>query len=64
VAISVTAAQHRMSTARVVEALRRSHVKAPIFIGGAGVGERDAVRVGADQWVPDVESLIEVLRTR
>ncbi len=64
VAISVTASQHRTSTARVIEALRRSHVKAPIFIGGAGVGERDAVRVGADRWVPDVESLVEVLRAR
>lgn len=63
VAIGVTAAQHRASTARLIETLRRSELNVPIVVGGTGLSERDAQRLGADQWMPDVDSLVAMLRT-
>lgn len=64
VAIGVTAAQHRAATTRLIETLRAARLEVPIVVGGAGLSERDAQRIGADRWVPDVASLIEILQAR
>lgn len=63
VAISVTAKSHRLSAAAAVHALRESGVSAPIVIGGAAVNSKDAPDLGADCWVPDIDSFVRFIRT-
>src|SRR5487761_2306425 len=62
VVISVTAAQHRGSTATLVARLRDEGLSAPIVVGGAALNERAAEDIGADGWAPDVASLVALLR--
>jgi len=62
VAISVTSTQHRASAATLVQALRASGLVAPIVVGGSALSERDAMAVGADEWAPDLDTLVRILR--
>lgn len=57
IAISVMTPQIRPSAADLIESLRRTDVRVPIYIGGAGVDAASATELGADHWAPDVSAV-------
>ncbi|HUX03406.1 MAG TPA: cobalamin-dependent protein [Acidimicrobiales bacterium] len=63
VVISVTATRHRKSAEMLVRSLRASGLAVPIVVGGAVLSERDALAMGADRWVPDIDALVSSLQT-
>lgn len=54
IAISVITMQSRPSARQLIVALRRSEVRAPIFLGGSGVDATSARDLGADHWADDI----------
>lgn len=63
VSICVTLDRHRGSARKLVQSLRSSGLVSPIMVGGAGLNERNAQDLGADRWTPDIDALIEFLRS-
>ena len=61
VAISVVTQGSQLSAGHLVDALRRADVRAPIYVGGAGVDVASAFELGADHWAPDVSVVASAL---
>ncbi len=57
IAISVTTPQSQPSARELIDALRRSDVRAPIHLGGFGVDEASAHELGADHWAANVDNM-------
>ncbi|HEY6377740.1 MAG TPA: cobalamin-dependent protein [Candidatus Dormibacteraeota bacterium] len=53
VGVAVTMPGRLPAARRLVRALRRAGVRAPILVGGAGITEAEATRIGADLWARD-----------
>lgn len=61
VAIAVTLPASREAAGRLVGALREAGLSVPVVVGGAGVDEGEALRLGADRWAGDAAQLAHVL---
>lgn len=61
VGIAVTTTGRHAVAGRLVEALRRADVGVPIILGGSGIDELDARKLGADQWANGAGRLVGLL---
>lgn len=61
VAITVTTKRRDAAVRRLVAALRAEHIAVPIMVGGSGIDEQAARRLGADAWGNDAPQLEHLL---
>ena len=61
VGIAVTTPQRQAAAGRLVAAMRRAGVSVPIILGGSGLDEADARRLGADAWARTAAELADLV---
>jgi methanogenic corrinoid protein MtbC1 len=64
VAVTVTTPRRASAVRRLVAALRAGRIVVPIIVGGSGIDDSTARRVGADAWGDDAPRLLHLLAER
>jgi methanogenic corrinoid protein MtbC1 len=64
VAVTVTTPRRAPAVRRLVAALRAGRIVVPIIVGGSGIDDSTARRVGADAWGDDAPRLLHLLAER
>jgi methanogenic corrinoid protein MtbC1 len=61
IGIAVTLGRHRGSLGTLIRSIRTAGVTVPIVVGGAGISDAQARKLGADHWTHDVDDAVRLL---